>query len=98
MPKEDLIKIAAWMRSRAADVRRQCTARRQAAECMRDATGEELKIAAQLTAHLSDRPVKTMTVKAAKQTADTNSLIAGKLEAEEAMLLSWAECLEQMAA
>lgn len=96
--RSELVKMAAWMRSRAVEVRRHCTARKQAAECMRDANTENLEIAAALSAQLTHRPTKAMTVREAKKFADSNSMIAGRLEAEEVMLLAWAECLEKIAA
>lgn len=95
---KELTNIAVWMRTRAADLLRQCSARKQAAACMGAATASELKEAAKLATRTSSRDVKAMTVNDAKESASRDSTIADRLEAEAAKLSAWADLLDRLAA
>lgn len=92
----ELASAARWMRARAADLWRQVSARKQAADSMRDATASELQEAARIRFPSDTRPLKAMTVKEARQYAASNSNIADRLETEAAQLSAWADLLERL--
>lgn len=93
----EMCRAAAWMRSRSEELLRQRNARRAAADCMRNATAKELTDAAQLSQTTTGREFKAMTVKAARKSADADSHIAGKLDAEAQILSAWADRFERIA-
>jgi hypothetical protein len=94
--RDELDRIALWLRTRSAELLRQCSARKQSAESMQNATAKELKESANLIRPVDGRTVKAMTVSEAKDCSARDSIIAGRLEVEAASLASWADFLDRI--
>lgn len=87
--------INAYLLHRAAELRKNAAARRDAAKCMDDvATAEDLLAAHGIAEKMANRKLPRSTVKNVRQSAEIDERIAAKYEAEAMQLEQWATSVE----